>query len=60
LIDVYLEAKRRNYSKIRCIKPQRTLAVTYGQLEYDFIHLLKKLEELKDLNPKAIEPKSSF
>jgi len=72
LFQIYLEAKRRGYSfdnsKIRGIKLQGVLTVTRGQLEYEFAHLLKKLEmrnkkkfeELKGLNPKNIEPNPVF
>ena len=72
LFQIYLEAKRRGYSfdfsKIRGVKLQGALAVTRGQLEYEFAHLLKKLEmldkkkleELKGLNPKTIEPNPVF
>jgi len=72
LFQIYLEAKRRgysfDYSKIRGVKLQGALAVTRGQLEYEFVHLLKKLElrdkkrleELKGLNPKTIEPNPVF
>jgi hypothetical protein len=72
LFQIYLEAKRRgysfDYSKIRGVKLQGALTVTRGQLEYEFAHLLKKLEtrdkkkfeELKGLNPKNIEPTPLF
>jgi len=72
LFQIYLEARRRgysfNYSKIRVIELQGVVAVTRGQLEYEFIHLLKKLEvrdrrkfeELKNLNPKDVEPNPVF
>jgi len=72
LFQIYLEAKRRGYSfddsKIRDVNLQRVLTVTRGQLEYEFIHLMKKLEkrdrrkfeELKGLNPKDIEPNPIF
>jgi len=72
LFQIYLEAKRRgysfDYSKIRGVKLQGALAVTRGQLEYEFVHLLKKLklrdkkrlEELKSLNPKTVEPNPVF
>jgi hypothetical protein len=72
LFHIYFEAKRRDYSfdysKIRGVRLQGALTVTRGQLEYEFDHLLKKLEkrdkkkleELKDLNPKNIEPNPVF
>jgi hypothetical protein len=72
LFHIYFEAKRRgysfDYSKIRGVKLQGALAVTRGQLEYEFAHLLKKLEkrdkkkleELKGLNPRNIEPNPVF
>jgi hypothetical protein len=72
LFQIFLEAKRRgysfDYSKIRDVKLQGALAVTRGQLEYEFAHLLKKLEvrdkkkleELKGLNTKIIEPNPVF
>jgi len=72
LFQIYVEAKRRgysfDYSKIRDVKLQGALAVTCGQLEFEFAHLLKKLEtrdkkkleELKGLNPKTIEPNPVF
>ena len=72
LFQIYLEAKRRGYSfnnsKIRGVKLQGVLAVTRGQLEFEFAHLLKKLEErdkkkleeLKGLNPKTIKPNPIF
>ena len=72
LFQIYLEAKRRGYSfddsKIRDVNLQGVLTVTRGQLEYEFIHLMKKLEkrdrrkfeELKDLNLKDVEPNPIF
>ncbi len=72
LFQIYLEARRRgysfDYSKIRDIRLQGVLTVTRGQLEFEFAHLLKKLEirdkekleELKGLNPKDIEPNPLF
>ena len=72
LFQIYVEAKRRGYSfdhsKIRGVKLQETLAVTRGQLEFEFANLLKKLEkrdkkkfeELKGLNPETIEPNPVF
>jgi len=72
LFQIYLEAKRRgysfDYSKIRGVKLRGALAVTRGQLEYEFVLLLKKLklrdkkrlEELKSLNPKTVEPNPVF
>ena len=72
LFQIYVEAKRRGYSfdhfKIRGVKLQGALAVTRGQLEFEFAHLLKKLEkrdkkkleELKGLNPETIEPNPVF
>ena len=72
LIQIYLEARRRGYSfdssKVRVVKLREALAVTRKQLEYEFIHLLKKLEmrdkkkleELKRLNPEAVEPNPVF
>ena len=72
LFQIYLEAERRNYSfnpsKIRALKLQEAITVTRGQLEYEFTHLLKKLEtrdkkkleELKNLNPKTIEANPIF
>ena len=72
LFQIYVETKRRGYSfdhsKIRGVKLQEALAVTRGQLEFEFAHLLKKLEkrdkkkfeELKGLNPETIEPNPVF
>jgi hypothetical protein len=72
LFQIYLEAKRRGYSfdcyKIRFVELRGALTVTRGQLEYEFVHLLKKLEmrdkkkleELKSLEPKNIVPNSVF
>ena len=72
LFQIYVEAKRRGYSfdnsKIKGVKLQGALAVTRGQLEFEFAHLLKKLEtrdkkkfeELKGLNPETIEPNPVF
>ena len=72
LFQVYLEAERRGYSfdrsKIRIVKMRGALAVTRGQLEYEFVRLLKKLEardekkfeELKGVDPKTIEPNPVF
>jgi hypothetical protein len=56
LFQIYLEAK------IRGVKLQGALAVTRGQLEFEFAYLLKKLEmrdkkkleELKGLNLKIL------
>jgi hypothetical protein len=72
LFQIYLEAKRRGYSfdhsKIRDFKLQGVLTVTRGQLKFEFVHLLKKLEmrdkkklkELKGSNPETIEPNPVF
>jgi hypothetical protein len=64
LFQIYVEAKRRGYSfdhsKIKGLKLQEALAVTRGQLEFEFAHLLKKLEGLKGLNPETIEPNPVF
>jgi len=72
LFQIYVEAKRRGYSfdhsKIRGVKLQEALAVTRGQLEFEFAYLLKKLEkrdkkkfeELKGLNPETVEPNPVF
>ncbi|MCS7124763.1 MAG: pyrimidine dimer DNA glycosylase/endonuclease V [Candidatus Bathyarchaeota archaeon] len=72
LYQIYLEAKRRGYSfdvsKIRAIRLHEAVTVTRGQLEHEFIHLLKKLgkrdqkklNELKGLNPKNVEPNPVF
>jgi hypothetical protein len=72
LFQIYVEAKRRGYSfdhsKIKGLKLQEALAVTRGQLEFEFAHLLKKLEKrdkkkfegLKGLNPETIEPNPVF
>lgn len=72
LFQIYLEAKRRGYSfnssKINVIKICEAVTVTNGQLEYEFVLLLKKLErrdknkfgELKCLNPRSIEPNPVF
>lgn len=72
LYQVYLEAKRRGYkfdqSKIEPLTLKEEITVTKGQLEFEFLHLLKKLEkrdkkkleELKNLNPKNIEPNPVF
>jgi hypothetical protein len=70
--QIYLEARRRGYSfdssKIRDIELLGVLEVTRGQLEFEFAHLLRKLEmrdrekfeELKNLDPKDIEPNPIF
>jgi hypothetical protein len=72
LFQIYLEARRRGYSfdssKIRDIELLGVLEVTRGQLEFEFAHLLRKLEmrdrekfeELKNLDPKDIEPNPIF
>ncbi len=72
LYQIYLEAKKRGYkfnsSKIRFIELREAVKVTRGQLEFEFIHLLKKLEkrdkkkyeELKNISFKNIEPNPVF
>ncbi|MBS7651857.1 MAG: pyrimidine dimer DNA glycosylase/endonuclease V [Candidatus Bathyarchaeia archaeon] len=72
LFQIYLEAKRRGYSfdssKIRVIELHGAIAVTNGQLKYEFVHLLKKLERrnkrwlenLKKLSHKKVEPNPVF
>jgi len=72
LFQIYLEAKRRGYSfdisKIREIEANGVVTVTYGQLKYEFFHLLKKVEgrdrkkfdELKGSDIKKIEANPIF
>lgn len=72
LHHVYLEAKRRGYkfdqTKVEPLILRGETTVTRGQLEFEFYHLLKKLErrdkkqfeELMDLNPKNVEPNPIF
>ncbi|MCS7136625.1 MAG: pyrimidine dimer DNA glycosylase/endonuclease V [Aigarchaeota archaeon] len=72
LFQIYLEAKKRLYSfdlsKIREVHLLGVITVTRGQLEYEFNHLIKKLEKrdknrfemLKNLDPKRIEPNPVF
>lgn len=72
LYQVYLEAERRGYkfnrTKVEPIILIEEVAVTRGQLEFEFYHLLKKLEirnkkhfeELMKLSPKNIEPNPIF
>lgn len=72
LYQVYLEAKRRGYrfnqTKVEPIALREKITVSKGQLEFEFFHLLKKLEkrdkkkleDLKNLNPKDIEPNPIF
>ncbi|MEM3706001.1 MAG: pyrimidine dimer DNA glycosylase/endonuclease V [Candidatus Bathyarchaeia archaeon] len=72
LYQVYLEAKRRGYkfdkTKVEPLILREEITVTRGQLEFEFNHLLKKLEkrdrkhleELKRLSPKTIEPNPIF
>lgn len=72
LYQVYLEARRRNYSfnisKIEPIVLVGVVPVTRGQLRFEFTHLLKKIEvrdkrKFEELKNKAIgdiEPNSVF
>jgi len=72
LFQIYLEARRRGYSfdisKIRDIELLGILKVTRGQLEFEFTHLLRKLEmrdrkkfeELKNLDLRDLEPNPIF
>ncbi|ACB07149.1 pyrimidine dimer DNA glycosylase/endonuclease V [Candidatus Korarchaeum cryptofilum] len=72
LFQIYLEARRRGYSfdisKIRDIELLGILKVTRGQLEFEFTHLLiklemrdrRKFEELKNLDLRDLEPNPIF
>ncbi|MCX8181606.1 MAG: pyrimidine dimer DNA glycosylase/endonuclease V [Candidatus Methanomethyliaceae archaeon] len=72
LFQIYLEANRRGYSfdfsKIRSIELIEVVTVTNGQLEYEFFHLLKKIErrdkkkfdELKGVNVRTVKPNPVF
>ncbi len=72
LYQIYLEARRRGYnfdpSKIEPLILEGEIAVTRGQLEFEFRHLLEKLRkrdrkkfgELKDLPSGSIEPNPVF
>lgn len=72
LYQVYLEAKNRNYkfnlSKIKPVILMGEMTVTRGQLEFEFTHLLSKLEkrdrkrfeELKGLSVDDIEANPIF
>lgn len=72
LYQVYLEAKRRGYkfdlSKIEPLILEEKMTVTKGQLKFEFVHLLSKLEErdrerfekLKDLPLDSVEPNPIF
>ena len=72
LYQVYLEAKSRNYrfnlSKIEPIILIGEIAVTRGQLGFEFMHLLRKLEKrdrkkfeyLKELSANDIEANPIF
>ncbi|MBC7112661.1 MAG: hypothetical protein H5T34_01345 [Candidatus Methanomethyliales bacterium] len=72
LFQIYLEAKRRGYSfdisKIGEIEANGAVTITDGQLEYEFFHLLKKVElrdrkkfdELKGADIKKIEANPIF
>jgi len=72
LFQIYLEARRRGYSfdisKIRDIELLGILKVTRRQLEFEFTHLLRKLEmrdrkkfeELKNLDLRDLEPNPIF
>ncbi|MDH5811545.1 MAG: pyrimidine dimer DNA glycosylase/endonuclease V [Candidatus Methanomethylicaceae archaeon] len=72
LFQIYLEAKERDYyfdlSKIRGIELLGVVTVTDGQLRYEFIHLLKKVErrdrkkfdDLKNVDVRKVEPNPIF
>lgn len=72
MYQVYLEAERRGYhfdlSKIEPLVLRERVPVTRGQLEFEFLHLLRKLRrrdkkrfgELKNLPLSSIEPNPVF
>lgn len=72
LFQIYLEAKKREYSfdfsKARSVCLYGVVTVTKGQLNYEFLHLLKKIEgrdkkkfyELSCIDLGAIEPNPVF
>ncbi len=72
LTFVYLEAKNRGYNfsekKIALIEREKIIKVSFGQISYEFKHLLNKLkirdperfEELRFLKPDSIKPHPIF